>query len=425
MNGCAGGRRSLAAWCVYDFANTAFGTVIITFVYSVFFARVVAGDETQGNILWNYAIGVSGLFIALLSPVLGALADHYGARKNFVVFFTAVFAAATSMLWFGQAGDVFYVLVIICIANIAYELSIVFYNAMLPHVAPADKIGRVSGFAWGLGYFGGLLCLAAALLMFIGIGDAAPLVKLPHDNHEHMRAVALLTTAWVVVFTLPFLLFTKDSKRGNVTMREAVGRGLRQLRQSVKDMRGQGNLVRFLAGSALYRDGLNTLFTAGAIYAGSAMGLSFQEVLLFGIGINVTAGIGAMAFGILDDRIGPKATIMLSLAGLCAFAAAILLVQDKTVFMACALALGIFIGPAQSAGRTWAARLSPPAMMNQTFGLYALTGKAVSFMGPLCFALAADAFDSQRAGMATIILFWLAGMALLAFVNEKGERKTS
>lgn len=195
--------------------------------------------------------------------------------------------------------------------------------------------------------------------------------------------------------------------------------GWRQLRETLAALRRHGNLARFLIASAIYRDGLNTLFSGGAIYAGSTLGLKFQEVLLFGIGINVTAGIGAAIFGWLDDYIGSKKTALLSLAGLVVSGVAILLVGDKIVFIVIALVLGVFIGPAQSASRTLVARLAPENMVAQTYGLYAFTGKSVSFLGPLCFAAATDILDSQRAGMATIIAFWLAGMALLASVKER------
>lgn len=413
-----GGKYAVPAWCLYDAANSAFGTVIVTFVYSLFFARVVAGDETQGNVLWNYMMGVSGLFLAVLSPVLGAAADHYGARKRFVFVFTALCAAATALLWFGAPGRVWFVLAAACVGNLGFELSLVFYNAMLPHIAKPGAMGRLSGIAWGTGYLGGLGCLAAVLLFLTGIGGVGPLIPLPQDGHEHIRAAALLTALWIAVLSVPLFLFTQDDGRTGLGFAQSVRAGLGQLLETLRGIRAHGSLARFLIASALYRDGLNTLFSAGAIYAGSALGLDFRQVLLFGIGINVTAGIGAAAFGFLDDRIGPKKTAMISLAGLAVSAAAVLATADKALFIALSMFMGIFIGPAQSASRTLAARLAPPGKTAQIFGLYAFTGRAVAFLGPFCFAAATDLFDSQRAGMSTIILFWLAGMALLAKVRE-------
>ena len=413
------GRLSVFSWCLYDWASSAFGTVIITFVYSLYFARVVAGDETHGNVLWNYAIAASGFLMALASPFLGAAADHYGARKGFVLVFTILCVVPAALLWFGAPGAVMLTLVLVVVANFGVEQGIVFYNTMLPHIATPGAMGRLSGIAWGLGYLGGLFCLAAALFLLVGLGSIKPLIALPQDTYAHVRATGPLVALWFAVFALPFFLFTHDNERTGRGVFDSMELGWRQLRETLAALRRHGNLARFLIASAIYRDGLNTLFSGGAIYAGSTLGLKFQEVLLFGIGINVTAGIGAAISGWLDDYIGSKKTALLSLAGLVVSGVAILLVGNKMVFVVIALVLGVFIGPAQSASRTLVARLAPENMVAQTYGLYAFTGKSVSFLGPLCFAAATDIFDSQRAGMATIILFWLAGMALLATVKER------
>lgn len=414
--------RSLAAWCLYDWANSAFSTVIITFVYSVYFARGIIGDETQGSAVWGYAIAISGFFIALLGPVLGAVADHYGARKRWLAFFAMLCVFATALLWFGKPdphlNNIIFTLFFVIIANVGFELSLVFNNAMLPHIAPPRLLGRISGWAWGLGYMGGLACLVLTLLGLIGLGDHKPWLALPTEYSAQIRASAPLTALWYFVFTIPLLLFTHDIARSSLTLRQALGKGLTQLKTSIKEVRAHGNLARFLIASALYRDGLNTLFAVGGLYAAGTFGMSFQEILIFAIGLNITAGIGAAAFAFLDDHKGSKLTVMISLAALTLLSVAILLITSKTLFMVLAMALGIFIGPAQAASRTLAARLTPPEMAGQTYGLYAFTGKSIAFFGPLAFALATGFFHSQRAGIATILLFWLAGMIILHKVRE-------
>ncbi len=414
-------RLSTFSWCLYDWANTAFGTVILTFVYSVYFARGIVGDETQGSAQWSFAIAISGLIIAVMGPVLGAVADHYGARKRWLALFTALLATASALLWFGapDPSSVLLVLTLVVIGNIGLELGMVFYNAMLPGVASPAMMGRVSGWAWGLGYLGGLTCLVLTLFGLVGLDEIKPLLSLSEESAANIRASGPLIALWIVVFSLPLFFFTKDAGRTGKTIAESISSGLSQLFETLKEVRRYKNLLKFLIASAIYRDGLNTLFAIGGLYAAGTFGMGFQEILIFAIGLNVTAGLGAAAFAFMDDRAGSKITIMTALAGLIVTGGLTLMIDDKMLFMTLALVLGLFIGPAQSASRTLAARLSPPDMVTQTYGLYSFTGKSIAFMGPLAFGWATMAFDSQRAGLVTILLFWLAGMVLLAFVRSE------
>lgn len=416
-------RKGLVAWCVYDWANTAFGTVIITFIYAVYFAEGIIGDKTEGAALWAYTIGFSGMAIALFSPIFGAIADHTGSRKPWLLFFTILCAAATSMLWFGTPGmegmSLLWLLLALAIANFGLEMGITFYNAMLPDLVSQDYIGRLSGIAWGAGYFGGLACLVVALFGLVGLGETAPFLTLSTENSEHLRAVAPLTALWLLLFSLPLFLFTPDRKSSGLPLGTAIKTGLHQLVHSIKSAKEHSNLAYYLVGSAIYRDGLNTLFTVGGVFAAGAYGMDFEEILIFAIGLNVTAGLGAAAFAYVDDKIGSKPTILMSLAGLTILSVMILMTYDKDTFMILGLALGIFVGPAQAAGRTLAGRLAPPDMVTQTYGLYAFTGKSISFVGPLIYGLTTDLADSQRAGIASIIIFWVIGAALLLPVKEK------
>ncbi len=418
-------RRSILSWCLYDWGNSAFATVIITFVFSVYFARVMVGDETAGAAQWSAAIAVSGAIIAVLSPFLGAIADYYGSRKPWIWFFTLIFAAATAFLYLGepQAGphNILFVLALLVLANTAFEVALVFNNAMLPQIAPRDYIGRVSGWAWGMGYAGGLVCLILSLVCLVGIGDRPPLVSLPTGASENIRAVGPLVAVWVMIFTLPMMFYTKDMPRTSLPMAKAVGLGIRQLGDTLLTIRHHGNMVRFLISSAIYRDGLNTLFAVGGLYAAGTFGMSFQEILFFAIGLNITAGLGAAGFAGMDDLKGSRQTVILSLCGLLFSGLAVLMVQDKILFIGLAMVMGLFIGPVQSASRTMAVRLSHPDHVGQTFGLYSLTGRVVSFFGPAAYALATYVFDSQRAGMAMILLFWLVGLVILWTVREQEE----
>lgn len=412
------GRLGIFSWCLFDWANSAFNTVIGTFVFSVYFARGIYGDETAGSAAWGYAIGLSGLGVAVLSPVLGAIADRAGRRKPWIGAFVALTVGLTALLWFAEPDPayVIYTLVLVAIASIAFELSGVFYNAMLPGVAPRPYLGRVSGWGWGLGYIGGLACLAFALVTLIQADP--PWFGLSEDNAENVRATALLVAIWFGVFSLPLFLFTHDEPSTGVGTVRAVREGLSTLVRTIAGLFSTPDALRFLIASALYRDGLVTLFAVGGLYAAGTFGMSFDQILIFAIGLNVTAGLGAVGFAWLDDWIGSKRTVLISLAGLIVFGSATLAISDATMFIALALALGLFVGPAQAASRSLMARLSPRRLETEMFGLYALTGKSLAFLGPILFAAATDLFDSQRAGMSTIILFWLAGGALLLTVRE-------
>ena len=416
-------KKSAFSWCFYDWANTAFGTVIITFIYGVYFARTLVGDETEGSALWSYAISASGVAIAILAPFLGAVADHAGSRKKWIFFFSMICVFASAMLWFSENPDgsknIMLVLIMVAIANLGLELGQVIYNAMLPHVARSDMKGRLSGWAWGLGYIGGLVSLVVCLFGFVGLGDMEPFITLSQEHNEHIRFVGPFIALWFFVFLLPLFFFTKDAGNEEEPLKNALRDGLKQLVNSFYHVKEYKSLFMFLISSAIYRDGLITLFALGGVYAAGQFGMDFTEILIFAIGLNVTAGLGAFGFAYLDDAAGSKRTIIISLIGLIIVGVAILFISNKFVFIGLAMVLGIFMGPVQAASRTMVSRLSPPEIVTQAYGFYAFTGKSISFLGPLCFGLATTAFGTQQAGMATIILFWLVGLMMLFAVKER------
>mgnify|MGYP001218804590 CR=1 FL=1 len=411
------GTAGIFSWCLYDWAMSAFNTVIGTFVFSVYFQRGIYGDEVAGSTAWGLALGLSGLAVAVTAPILGAVADHGGRRKPWLAVFQLATVVPTALLWFAKPDQAYigYALTLVVIASIAFELAGVFYNAMLPGVAPPGMIGRVSGWGWGLGYIGGLFCLVAAL--FGLIRPEVPILGFSTEDSGNVRATALLVALWFGGFGLPLFLFTADEPATGVSPREAVRRGLAALARTAREARRYGHALRFLVASALYRDGLNTLFAVGGLYAAGTFGMSTEEIILFAIGLNVTAGLGAAGFAFVDDRFGPKPTVLIALGGLIATGLPVLLVTDTRVFIALALLLGIFVGPAQAASRSLMARLAPAEKETEMFGLYTMTGKAVSFLGPTGFALVTAAFASQRAGMATILVLLAAGGLLLLTVR--------
>ena len=414
------GRRALFSWCLFDWANSAFPTVITTFVFATYFTTTVAESTIAGTAAWGHAQSLAALIIALLGPALGAIADRGGRRKPWLLAFTALCVAACVGLWFTQPerGDVIWALTFVVLGTVGFEIGMVFYNALLPEIAAPERLGRLSGWGWGMGYAGGLACLSVALMGFIQTD--APWFGLAAGTAEPVQATTLLVAAWVSLFALPLFLWTPDKPRGERTL-EALRNGLVTLVNTLCNIRRYAQTARFLLARMIYIDGLNTLFAFGGIYAAGTFGMALEEVILFGIAINVTAGIGAACFAWLDDNIGPKRTILIALGGLIGFGGALLLASGKVWFWALALPLGLFVGPAQAASRSFMARLAPPHMRAEMFGLFAFSGKVTAFLGPLFLAWATLAFDSQRAGMATIIVFLAVGFVLLLPLRDPGR----
>jgi len=412
------------AWCLYDWAMSAFNTVIGTFVFSVYFTRAVAADEIAGTALWSRALAASGVAVLVLSPVLGAIADRGGRRKPWLALLTLVTVVATAALWTVRPdpASVLTALVLVAVASTAFDLSGVFYNALLPAVASPRMLGRISGWGWGLGYLGGLGSLVLCLVLLIR--PEAPLFGLlDRDASEHLRATGPAVALWFAVFALPLFVFSPDRPGTGVSAARAVREGLAQLRATVARLAARDrNTALFLVSSAVYREGLNTLFAFGGIYAAGTFGMTFDQLIVFAIALNVSSAVGAALFAFADDRVGSKPTIMAALVGLMAAGVPILLVTDIGWFWALAVGLGLFVGPAQAASRTLMARLSAPGTETEMFGLYNLTGRAVGFVGPLALGLATEWSGSQRVGMATVVAMFAIGAAGLAFVREVDRR---
>ncbi|MHA1597441.1 MAG: MFS transporter, partial [Alphaproteobacteria bacterium] len=404
---------------VYDWANSAFPTVIITFVFAAFYTKVIAADAITGTAQWGYAVSASALAVAVLGPVFGAIADYGGRRKPWLGVFTIACILATAALWLvkpGATNIALWALLAVGVANFAFEMGMVFYNAMLPGLTSEDRIGRLSGWGWGLGYLGGLSCLGITLVGLVQ--PETPWFGLDKETFEHLRATGPLVAIWFAVFSLPLFLWTPDCPPSGRPMGEAMRRGLGELKRTLADIPGNVVVFRFLIARMIYTDGINTLFAFGGIYAAGTFGMGFDELILFAIAMNVTAGIGAAAFGYMDDAVGAKKTIIVALLGLGVLGGALLVVEGKTLFWVFGVPLGFFVGPAQAASRSMMARLVPPERLNEMFGLYALSGKATAFLGPALLGMVTVAYDSQRAGMATVLVFFAVGLLLLLRVPE-------
>jgi UMF1 family MFS transporter len=411
-------RRVVWAWSLYDFANSAFTTLVVTFIYATYFTQAIADDVVVGTELWSRAVTLTAIFVAILSPYLGAIADRGGFRKRFLLMSTLVCIVSTVVLYFAGPGDVLMALVWFVIADVAFEMGNVFYNAFLPDISTPDKIGRVSGYGWSLGYVGGLLCLIVGF--YVLVAPDQPPFGLSKELGEHVRATNLLVAAWFTLFSIPIFIFVKERRPPELPPIGTLVRSAnRQLVTTFQEIRQFKDIFWLLFARLIYNDGLVTIFAFGGIYAAGTFGFSTEDIFMFGIALNVAAGLGAFLFGFVDDRIGGRSTILFSLALLSASSLLAVTTTSNALFWLAAIGVGLAAGPNQSASRSLMGRFVPLDKENEFYGFFAFSGKATAFMGPLLLGMLTGAFESQRLGVATVLLFFVVGAFVLLKVDER------
>jgi MFS transporter, UMF1 family len=442
-------RSAVVSWIFFDWAAQPYFTLITTFVFAPYFATHVAADPASGQSLWGFATAAAGLVIALISPVLGAIADASGRRKPWIAAFGALLVIGSWLMWFGKPGDpsvIAPLLLAYGIATIGVEFATVFNNAMMPTLVPPDKIGRLSGTGWATGYIGGILSLILVLGFLAASPETGrtlfgfnPLFGLDPITHQGDRITGPLTGIWFIIFVLPMFLLTPDypAKRG---WRDALREGMTELRQTLRELPKRKSMAAFLLANMIYTDGLVSLYAFGGIYAAGTFGWNTIELGTFGIILAIAGTLGGWLGGKLDDALGPKRVVAGAMLLLLLATFAILLVDKDSVlfvkvtpplpggalFASAAerayLVLGCLIGasgaPLQAASRSLLIRIAPKDRVAQYFGLFALTGKVTSFIGPLLIGVITAATESQKAGMAVLVLFFVTGLSLLARVRE-------
>jgi UMF1 family MFS transporter len=411
-------RGRVTAWALYDFGSSAFNTLIVTFIFNRFFTDVIAGDPIAGTILWGNTLNLSAVAVALLMPVLGAIADYSGLKRRLLVIFSLQAVIFTGWLFVMGPGDAWQAALVFGIANVGFEAANVFYNAFLPDVSTPRTIGRVSGYGYFLGYVGGLICLALGLGMIRG--------WVPDIDYLHIRATILLVAAWYLVFSLPmFLGVPERAPRRTASLASYVHIGFGRLTQTLRHLRHLRDATWLLVAHMLYNDGLVTLIAMASIYAGAVLGMSLEEVLSVAIVLNVAAGLGALVFGFVDDWIGGKRTLIVTLLGLTLAGAIGVATTTPMGFWIAAILIGIMMGPTQSASRSLLAKLVPGERQAEIFGLYAFSGKMSSLFGPLAYTTALRLTGSHRIAMSTIVVFFIAGLLVLVWVREPGLAHTA
>ncbi len=403
---------------MYDFANSAFTTLVVTFVYATYFTKSIAANEIEGTLLWSRGVTISAILVALFSPFLGAMADQGSLRKKFLIISTMVSIVSTAFLFNAMPGEIVKALIWFVIANFAFEMGMVFYNAYLPEIAPPQKIGRISGYGWALGYLGGLLCLVFALVSLVN--PEIPILGFSKEAGENIRATNLLVSVWFFLFSIPLFLWIKEpEEKTNFNIINLLKSSVVQLRKTIKHVSGYKQIIYFLLARIFYNDGLITIFAFGGIYAAGTFGFDFSEIIIFGIVLNLAAGIGAFIFGFFDDHLGGKLTIQISNLGLIIASLVAVFAPDKAIFWVAGILVGIFSGPNQASSRSLMGRLTPKDKVNEFYGFYAFSGKATTFAGPFLFGVLTEYFNSQRAGVAIIALFFLIGFLILSRVKTK------
>ena len=390
--------KQIISWSFYDFANQPYTTLIITFIYSAFFVNYIAPNEIEGTFLWANAISVTAIVVAVLSPIFGAFADETGYRKSFLVFFTLLCSIFTALLYFPDKGDISLAIGLVIVSNVAFEMGCVFCNSYLKDLSTDKNIGRVSGFAWGLGFLGGLSALFISFAFFD--------VNIPNE----VKQINIFVSIWFIIFSLPTFFFLKDSKRNKVTKKD-ISSSFSSIYSTFKEISNYKKVVNFLIARLFYNDGLITIFALGGVYAVGSLDFTLNEVLILGIVLNVFAALGSFIFGSYEDKIGTRNVINLSLmilviSTLLAFIAP-WTNYPKEFFWTAGVLLGTMIGPNQSCSRSYMSQIIPENKKNEFFGFYALTGKATSFLGPLLFGLITKLYSQQMALLSVVVFFVL------------------
>ena len=415
-------RRQVFAWSLWDWGSAAWNAVITSFVFGPYVVRGVVGDAEPGGLSANTWLGISsaaaGLLVALIAPVTGQRADAGGRRKRSLAVWSG-FVVAVMIGLFAVRDDPAYLwiaLVLLAAGAVFSEFAGVSYNAMLPQVSTPTTVGRISGFGWSMGYFGGIV-----LLLICYVGFIAPDVGwfgVTAEGGLNIRALAVFSAVWFAVFALPVLFAVPELPPGPERRRVSFFASYRLLVADVKSLIARDrNAVWFLVASALYRDGLVAIFSFGAILAVSVYGMATDTVLIFGIVANVTAALGALVLGRVEDRVGPKRIIMISLVGLITTSVILLFAQGTTMFWIFGLILTLWVGPAQASSRSFLAQGAPKGREGEMFGLYATTGRGASFLAPGLFALFSGLF-SDRAGIAGIALVLVVGALAMLKVSS-------
>ncbi|MEJ5304413.1 MAG: MFS transporter [Ignavibacteria bacterium] len=395
--------RQVFYWSLFDFANTSFSITIVTFVYAVYFKETVAGNKPIGDFYWSLGTGISMLIVAIISPFLGAIADHSAGKKRFLLFFTLMCIISTASLYFITAGDILAGLILFILANIGFEAGLVFYDSFLPEISDEKNYGRTSGFGFAMGY----------------IGSFASLVIIyPLITNNMVRLSFPASALFFLIFSLPLFLFLPDTKKYIQRNKSYFKIGLERIVFTITHLKNYKNLALFLIAFFFYIEGVNTAIYFSGNYAKSTLNFDFTELTLFFMIAQTTAVAGSIIFGVIADSIGQKKTIYITLIiwFIVIFTASIIRYKYEFFIVGCIAGLGM--GSTQSVSRSLMSKLTPPDKKTEFFGFYSFFGKSSAIFGPLVFGFVSWQTGSQRIAILSMGLFFTIGMLLLSKVKE-------
>jgi UMF1 family MFS transporter len=426
-------KRRVAAWALWDAGSAGINAITTTFVFSRYLTSSYFQDPhlshtaatAQVTTQFGTAGIIAGVVVALIAPALGQRSDATGRRKLWLGINTAVVVLALVSLFFveGKPSFLLYGLIMFSIGTVFYEIASVNYNAMLSQVSTPKNVGRVSGIGWASGYIAGIVLLLIVYVGLVADGSNPAVAGLLHvstDNGFNLRLVELVAAAWTLIFSIPVLVSVPELPRDpNLPKVSIPGSYVLLVKHIARLWREDRNTLTFLIASAVFRDGLTGVFTYGAVIAAGSFGFSASEVLVFGIAANVVAGVSTAIVGRLDDWLGPRTVMVAALIGLVIAGLAIFFLHTggQTVFWIGGLFLCLFVGPAQSASRSFLTRVTPAERQGEAFGLYATSGRAATFLAPLMFTAFIAIFGAQYWGMLGIVVVILVGLVLLLFVK--------
>ncbi|MGA6827601.1 MFS transporter [Nitrospira sp. NS4] len=410
------GRRELWAWCCYDFANSSFSTLIVTVAYSVYFIQIVATDLSSGGTaerLWFWGYSASMLVVAVLSPILGALADARAIKRQLLIFSTLLCVVCTALLFFVVKGDTGLGLVLFGLANIGFDLGFVFCSAFLVELVPAQQMGRLSGYGWGFGYVGGLLSLALAY----------PFIKegFVEANLTSYRLSFVVTAVFFLVAALPTFAWLQERAKprgfapGLTLWRELTT----QLRETIGELARYRDLRRYFVAYLIYTDAINTVIVASAIFANKVLDFTPGDLIIYFLVTQITAGLGSVGFGLVADRIGAVRAITITLVMWVGLVVAAALVQTHTQFYLLGLVAGAALGSNQAVSRTLIGRFTPLGRQGEFFGFFSVVGKFAAIMGPIVYGEVTAWTGSQRWAVLSMAVFFVAGLAVFLGVDER------
>lgn len=411
-------------WTLFDLANTSYSIIVVTFLFAVYFKKTIANNEAIGDLYWSIGISISMFITAIISPILGAIADYSAGKKRFLLFFTALCITSTAMLYFAGEGDIFYALIFFILANIGFEAGLVFYDSFLPEITEPKNYGRVSGYGFAAGYVGSLLSLAIAF---------------PFIQAEMIKETFPISALFFLVFALPLFIFIKDTRKNIVTDESFIKIGFNRVWKTITHLKNYKNLAWFLLAFFLYIEGVNTVIFFSGNYASTTLNFSIGELIIFFIIVQSTAIVGAILFGILADSIGQKRTIVLSLFIWIFTVFVAYFTSSKTAFAVIALVkifdaepqqvlvmsfyvvgllAGSVMGATQSVSRSLMAKLTPENRKTEFFGFFSFFNKSSAILGPLVFGILSFITGSQRIAILSLALFFVFGLIVLRNVKD-------